>query len=211
ASPRAPPWLMPIRAVLHDKPTGSVADHSAAASLSGGKIKVLCDDLATRLSKRLAESDRLVDGRFLRISVLAGLTQPAAVSELSSSWSQQTRVTSTLLVCAVVLAMILALFALFIVQRFSFVETKTTRNDLVDWSVGQQATTRELCRQRMSEKERPEVRRKPVSTRLARGCSGEERQSRGSRTGPQAPGATIRLTTDMDITTGHLILNYMEN
>ncbi|PAA58180.1 hypothetical protein BOX15_Mlig023950g1 [Macrostomum lignano] len=275
-----------IRAVLHDKPTGSVADHSAAASYLAARSKYSAM-IGDRLSKRLAESDRLVDGRFLRIQfsrpehvqpaqiqqfiaefnkvfgkrlldenfsidgsrneVLFKLTDsaarsdvkqyldklnyvlktdsgetfswtkydfgrqrnPAAVSELSSSWSQQTRVTSTLLVCAVVLAMILALFALFIVQRFRSSKRKlremTSSTGALDSS-----DYKELCRQRMSEKASGGG-VEPVSTRLAAAAAAAKKTVGGSPNSPTGSWSDDPITTDMDITTGHLILNYMEN
>uniref|UniRef100_A0A1I8I6G1 Receptor-type tyrosine-protein phosphatase kappa n=1 Tax=Macrostomum lignano TaxID=282301 RepID=A0A1I8I6G1_9PLAT len=134
---------------------------------------------------------------------------PAAVSELSSSWSQQTRVTSTLLVCAVVLAMILALFALFIVQRFRSSKRKlremTSSTGALDSS-----DYKELCRQRMSEKASGGG-VEPVSTRLAAAAAAAKKTAGGSPNSPTGSWSDDPITTDMDITTGHLILNYMEN
>uniref|UniRef100_A0A1I8FHH4 Tyrosine-protein phosphatase domain-containing protein n=1 Tax=Macrostomum lignano TaxID=282301 RepID=A0A1I8FHH4_9PLAT len=112
---------------------------------------------------------------------------PAAVSELSSQLEPADAGDSTLLI--------------------SFVETKTTRNDLVDWSVGQQRLQGAVpagsgCREKASAR----WRRARVDPTGRGGCSGEEDSRRVAPNSPTGSWSDDRITTDMDITTGHLIL-----
>lgn len=137
-----------------------------------------------------------------------GFGQPenrVEAAELGADPGQQARITSTLLVCGLVLVMIAALFVVFLVQRFR--SSKWRLRDLTaPFSTGGDADYRDLCRQRMTEKSGEQ--REPVSAAAqqiaaAKPAAGSPNSSTGSW-------GEDPITTDMDITTGHLILSYME-
>lgn len=124
------------------------------------------------------------------------------LNEVSSDRSQQV---TTLAMCGLVLAMVAAMFAVFAVQK-----TRSSKKKLRDMTAssatGGNADYRDLCRQRMLDKSAEQ--HEPLSAAAqqiasARPASDSPNSSTGSWSDDP-------IATDMDITTGHLILSYME-